>query len=134
VTDPTISHFNVNLLNFTLGPKIPEHLETTDIQFTSGYISIICSPISQIFITIPFVYGSSKRLLSKRFHHISTLCICFFQILNYIINLSQYVRSNCSNTNIEQKHDVRFAAPVAVTVEVTGSEVFERSPKKHFLL
>jgi hypothetical protein len=66
-----------------LEPKIWKPLEITGIQFTSGHISINCSPLSQTFITIPFLYGFSKQPLSKRFHHVSALCICFLRILNY---------------------------------------------------
>jgi hypothetical protein len=72
-------NFHVNLLASMLEPKHSKPLETTVIQFTSGHIPTISFPISQTFITIVFLYSSSKRLLPKRFHHESSLCICFPQ-------------------------------------------------------
>jgi hypothetical protein len=113
--------FHVNLLTFLLEPKLSKPLETTVIQFTSGHIPEICSPDSQTFITLPFLYTSLKRLLPKRFHQKKSLCICFPPILSNVFSFSQCVRSN----DREQKQLVRFAAVVVVCVKITGSEVLK---------
>jgi hypothetical protein len=120
MTDLSIFHFNINLLTFMLEPKISKPLETNVIQFTSGHSSIICSPNSQIFVTIHFLHGFSKRLLSKRFHHLSALCICVLPILNYIVY--SLFRSMFDQIAVIRTENRSSMAPVAVTANVTGSE------------
>jgi hypothetical protein len=122
MTPVSTFYFYLNLLTFMLEPKNSKPLETTVIQFTSGHIPANFSPISQTFITLHFLYSSSKRVLHKRFHHKSSLCIYFPPILIYVLSLSQCVRSN----DREQKQLVRNAAPVVVTMKITGYEVLKR--------
>jgi hypothetical protein len=127
VTDLPISHFLVKLLNFKLERKLSKRLETTVIQFTLGHIPRISS-----LNTLQFLSRPSKQFLSKRLRHVHTLCSCFLLIINYIWYPSQYVWVNYCNVNRIKKHHV--SAPMAVTVEINGFEIFETSLTQHLVL